>query len=248
MELYDLIAGNYEKIFPLENEKVDFIKTVSPPPARILDAGCATGELAIALSKAGYETFGIDLNAKMIGYAKSAAAKNLQPENKIRFETESLTAIGRFGIFDAVLCFGNTLPHLADGTEVSAFFASVYKSLSDNGTFVFQLLNYDKILSEKKADFVIKETDGFIFKRRYEFLPNGKIEFIIEFTDKMQGKTHTGSTTLLPLTRQTLCTIAEKTGFTSVTVYSDYGCTKSDLHEYSSVYIAKKGARNFEKL
>ena len=248
MNVYDLIAEHYSELFPLEAEKLDFIRHLCPLPGRLCDAGCATGDLAVGLYQRGYSVCGLDLNAKMIGYAKSAAAKNLQPENKIRFETESLTAIGRIGIFDAVLCFGNTLPHLADGTEVSAFFASVYKSLSDNGTFVFQLLNYDKILSEKKADFVIKETDGLIFKRRYEFLPNGKIEFIIEFTDKMQGKTHTGSTALLPLTRQTLCTIAEKTGFTSVTVYSDYGCTESDLHEYSSVYIAKKGAKNLEKL
>lgn len=240
MELYDLIADNYETIFPIESEKIDFIKKLCPPSARIFDAGCATGGLAIRLCKEGYSVLGVDLNNKMIELAKKAAAQNLGTNADINFKTAGITDITEFGTFNAVLCFGNTLPHLPNEHIVSAFFHSVQKSLSDRGLFLFQILNYDKILSDKKIDFRVMETAAFIFKRHYEFLLGGKIKFIIEFTDKKRNKTHLGSTILLPLIQQPLCALLHKAGFKSVRAYSDYGLTKSNLQEYSAVYVAKK--------
>lgn len=236
MKLYDLIAKNYETIFPLEKEKIDFIKTLCKA-GRVFDAGCATGELCFTLLDNGFQAAGIDLNKKMISIAQN---KIKTEASHIRFEVEDMRNILNFGQFNAVLCFGNTLPHLKTEDHVFSFFVSVHKSLLEKGVFIFQILNYDKILSEQKQEFRIVETPLFIFKRSYEFLHDGTIKFIIEFTDKEQNKTLSDYTVLLPLKRNFLKTGLEAAGFKKVHTYSDYNFTPSDLTEYSTIYVAEK--------
>lgn len=74
MNVYDLIADHYSELFPVEAEKLDFIQHLCPLPGRLCDAGCATGDLALGLHQRGYDIYGLDLNAKMIGIAEQKAA------------------------------------------------------------------------------------------------------------------------------------------------------------------------------
>lgn len=253
MQLYDVIAGNYESLFPLETEKLDFIQRLCAPPARIFDIGCATGELALALARAGYRVHAIDLNAKMIDRAQKATARLVPAERDFapdavcpphtaipEFKTADMRFINDCGVYDAALCFGNTLVHLATEREVYDFFVSVYKSLINGGFFVFQILNYDKILSEHKAEFRTIEAAGIVFKRSYEFLSDGKIGFTIELTDTHNGITHFDSAVLLPLRQKTLFGFLDKALFKNIHAFADYKGTKSDLTEFATVYAAQK--------
>jgi glycine/sarcosine N-methyltransferase len=236
MSIYDLIADNYSAIFPPDENRVRFIKSLCPSgSARILDAGCATGDIAMDLAKYGHDVTGIDLNSRMISIAKSNI-KN--PQHKIDFRVMNMLDIGQLGMFNLVLCFGNTLPHLQSETEVNNFFIAANSSLLPGGPFVFQILNYDKILSEAKMDFRVIETGSFIFRRDYTFQDNGLISFKIEFEDKETGRVYSDSTDLLPLSQKQLLALLKKAGFKAVNVYSDYEMTKSDLTEYSSLYVA----------
>ena len=239
MNVYDLIAEHYSEVFPLEAEKLDFIRHLCPLPGRLCDAGCATGDLAVGLHQRGYDIYGLDLNAKMIGIAKEKAS-GIRTSGELAFHQANISDILQFGICNGVLCFGNTLPHLPDETALRHFFSAVYQSLQEHGVFIVEVLNYDRILAEKKMDFKDKETDAFIFKRRYDFLPDGNIKFTITFTDKRHHTTHSDFTVLHPLQRQTLLTLFEQTGFRSVATYSDYSFTQSCAEDYAVVYTAKK--------
>ena len=44
-----------------------------PPPARVLDAGCGTGRVAIRLTQRGYDCVGVDLDASMLSVARQRA-------------------------------------------------------------------------------------------------------------------------------------------------------------------------------
>jgi glycine/sarcosine N-methyltransferase len=238
MGIYDLIAGNYNAIFPPDKNRVRFIKSIFPSTAgRILDVGCATGDMSIELAKSGYDVIGIDLNSKMIDIA-GGNIKN--PLDKIEFHVMNMLDIDKLGIFDLILCFGNTLPHLQSETEVNKFFAAANTCIHDNGAFIFQILNYDKILSEGKIDFRIVENVSFIFRRNYTFLDNGMISFNIEFEDRETGRIYSDSTDLLPLRQEQLLAFLKNTGFKTINAYSDYDMTKSDLREYASIYVAEK--------
>lgn len=238
MSIYDLIAENYSDIFPCDENSVRFIKSMAQSAgAGILDAGCATGDTAIELAKSGYDVTGIDLNSRMIHIAGNKI-KNLR--HKVQFHVMNMLDIDKLGIFNLILCFGNTLPHLQPVTEVNKFFIKAGTCIPDNGSFIFQILNYDRILSEHKIEFPVIENDSFIFRRNYAFPDSGLILFNIEFKDKKTGLVYSGSTDLLPLRQKQLLSLLEKTGFKNINVYSDYDMKKSDLQEYSSIYVAGK--------
>lgn len=239
MNVYDLIAEHYSELFPLEAEKLDFIQHLCPLPGRLCDAGCATGDLAIGLYQRGYSVCGLDLNAKMISIAEQHAS-GIRTSKELAFHRADIADILQFGSCNGVLCFGNTLPHLHDEAALRHFFSSVYQTLHSGGVFVVEILNYDRIMAEKKMNFRDKETENFIFKRCYEFLPDGNIQFTIEFTDKRRSTVGSDFTVLHPLQRQTLLALLRQAGFKSIAAYSDYRFTEISPEDYAVVYVAKK--------
>jgi len=73
MELYNILADEYDNIFPVDKELVNFVKAVFPNKKELLiDAGCASGALAVSLVFDGYSIIGIDSGEYMI---KKAAEK-----------------------------------------------------------------------------------------------------------------------------------------------------------------------------
>lgn len=239
MTVYDLIAEHYSELFPLEAEKLDFIQHLCPLPGRLCDAGCATGDLAIGLYQRGYSVCGLDLNAKMIGIAEQHTS-GICTSKELAFHRADIADILQFGTCNGVLCFGNTLPHLHDEVALRHFFSSVYQTLYTGGVFVIEILNYDRILADTKMNFRAKETKSFIFKRGYEFLPDGNIKFTIEFTDKRRNTVGSDFTVLHPLQRQTLLALLRQAGFKSIATYSGYSFTESNPEDYAVVYVAKK--------
>jgi glycine/sarcosine N-methyltransferase len=139
--------------------------------------------------------------------------------------------------FSLITYFGNTIPHLGSPTEVSDFFGQVYAVLSPGGTFIFQILNYDRILKERKCDFPVIKNSDFIFRRSYEFL-NDKINFTIEM--EIKGKKLSDSTLLYPLTKNQAIKLLKETGFANIQIYGDYLFKESDEKEFAALYVSEK--------
>ncbi|MCW4355998.1 methyltransferase domain-containing protein [Hoyosella sp. YIM 151337] len=94
------------------------------PGARVLDAGCGTGRVAIWLQEHGYHCVGVDLDESMLDVARRRA-----PElNWIHGDLADLDAAS-LGTFDLVVAAGNVIPLVASGTEqqVVECLASVLK-------------------------------------------------------------------------------------------------------------------------
>ncbi|WP_406285962.1 class I SAM-dependent methyltransferase [Embleya sp. NBC_00896] len=84
-------------------------------PARVLDAGCGTGRVAIELARQGHEVVGVDLDASMLAEAETAAPG-------LTWVLDDLAdldpaPLGGRGSFDLVVAAGNVLIFLAPGTE-----------------------------------------------------------------------------------------------------------------------------------
>jgi SAM-dependent methyltransferase len=90
-----------------------FLAGLLAPPARILDAGCGTGRIAVRLHELGYDVVGVDLDASMLDVARSEA-----PE--LDWRRADLASFDLGEAFDAVLVAGNTVPLLEDGTLAAA--------------------------------------------------------------------------------------------------------------------------------
>ncbi|GAA4235742.1 SAM-dependent methyltransferase [Streptosporangium album] len=83
-----------------------------PAGARVLDAGCGTGRVAIRLAELGYDCAGVDLDGSMLAVARRTA-----PE--LSWILADLSALDLAGTapFDLVVAAGNVVPLLAPGTE-----------------------------------------------------------------------------------------------------------------------------------
>lgn len=99
-----------------------------PPGARVLDAGCGTGRVAIRLAELGHECVGVDADAPMLAEARKAAPH-------LRWIEADLAAYRADTAFDLVICAGNVIPLLVRGTE-AAVVANLAAALAPDGLLV----------------------------------------------------------------------------------------------------------------
>jgi len=216
MGMYKGFTECYDELFPLKKKRLDFLnrylKGTSP---RILDIGCATGELANILSGRGDRVTGVDLDEKMIDTAKKKAqAAGLSTE----FYMKDMAQLDFFSsTFDVVLCLGNTLPHLGNIEAVYSFLERVNKMLSRDGLLVLQIVNFDRMLKHKISQLPLLETANLLFHRNYKYIKTGRfisnVLFDVRLTDKEGRVIYEGSETLLPLRGQQLKKALAETGF-----------------------------------
>ncbi|MEV1289679.1 class I SAM-dependent methyltransferase [Micromonospora sp. NPDC049679] len=86
-----------------------------PPGARVLDAGCGTGRVAVRLAELGYRCVGVDLDDSMLAEARRAAPE--LPWLRADLTELDLPAHGIPEPFDLIVSAGNVIPLLAPGTE-----------------------------------------------------------------------------------------------------------------------------------
>lgn len=98
---------------------------------RVLDAGCGTGRVAVELVRRGHEVVGTDLDASMLAVARREAPHVAWVEADLA----DLTDVDLGDPFDLVVCAGNVVPLLADGTEPAAV-AAMAAVLRPGGTLV----------------------------------------------------------------------------------------------------------------
>jgi SAM-dependent methyltransferase len=108
----------------------------------VLDVACGGGHHAIALAREGHVTSGADVSAEMIKLARRNAA---QVGVSVDFKQAGFAEVGAHfsGVFDAVLCLGNSLPHLLTEAEQVASLSAMRGRLRAGGVLVLQNLNYD---------------------------------------------------------------------------------------------------------
>lgn len=86
-----------------------FVTGLVDAPARVLDAGCGTGRIAVRLHALGYRVVGVDVDETMLEMARAEA-----PGLDWRLGDLASFALGER--FDLVLLAGNILPLLEPGT------------------------------------------------------------------------------------------------------------------------------------
>ncbi|MGH3370083.1 MAG: class I SAM-dependent methyltransferase [Nocardioidaceae bacterium] len=113
--------------------EASFCATLARPPARVLDAGCGTGRVAIHLAELGFTCVGTDVDESML----SVARRHAQGLPWHLADLARLTAadLGGEDCFDLVVAAGNVVPLLAEGTLDDAVH-SLAALLRDGGLLV----------------------------------------------------------------------------------------------------------------
>jgi glycine/sarcosine N-methyltransferase len=220
---YSSISKYYSEIFPYNPAQLQFASKNfgGLDGKKVLDIGCATGELAFQMAKGGAFVTGIDLNKDLL-----EKAENEKVHPNLTFQKGDMLQLKkdfRPKEFDVVLCFGNTLVHLPSSELILEMLKDVYDILKPGGVFLLQILNYDYILSEPIAELPLIETENIKFVRYYGFDKNRlSVDFKTELHLKKEGEVIFNETPLLALKSNELKNLLEKTGFESIELFANF--------------------------
>jgi len=212
---------------------------------QVLDSACGTGMHAIALAQKGYMSAGADLSAEMIERARANAADLAV---LVRFETVGFGELaGVFGrrAFDALLCLGNSLPHLLTHAELAAALDDFSACLRPGGLLLIQNRNFDAVLARRERWMEPQahregETE-WLFLRSYDFDPGGLLTFNV-VTLRREGPApwtqQIATTRLRPLLQTEVLAALAVAGFTGITCYGNMAGAPFDPETSGNLVVA----------
>ncbi len=221
---YTSISKYYQHIFPANPEQVKFLSTVLPyNGAKVLDVGCAAGDLSFALSRFGFPIWAFDFDAEMVQIAQNAKSEETMFPV---FEMLDMRSIGNHypeTFFDTVICFGNTLVHLLNDDDILKFIQAAYKVLSPEGKLTIQILNYQYIIDNQIKSLPLIDNEHITFERRYEYENDSDlIDFNTKLTIKSTGQEITNSVKLYAIRKNKLQELLQKAGFDSFEFFGNF--------------------------
>lgn len=105
-------------------------------PGAVLDLGCGTGRVALALAEAGHPVVAVDSSPAMLEIARTRLAKSSPPVEVVEEDIRSMD-LGRR--FDVVVIALGSLQHMRTADEVAATLATVARHLEPSGRAVIDI-------------------------------------------------------------------------------------------------------------
>ena len=213
---------------------------------RVLDAACGTGQHAIALAQRGYEVTGADLSARMVERARENA---VQARIGVRFVVAGFGELAAHlgGEYDAVLCLGNSLPHVLTERDLGATLVDFAAVLRPGGVLFVQMRNFDRVLALRErwmAPQSRREADReWLFMRLYDYCGDGALDFhVVTLTREGEGTwaQRVESTRLWPWRKADLARALEGAGFGEVSLFGDMrGAAFDPVESLNLVVLAR---------
>jgi len=256
--MYNTFSDDYDRFVNWKNRlafEMPFIeKTVSQArretanPA-VLDAACGTGMHAIALAKLGFSVSGADLFPEMIARAKENAARE---GVNVHFEPAGFGSLEKTfgsGKMDALLCLGNSLPHVLSPSSLDAVLRDFAACLSPGGRLIIQNRNFDAILTSRQRwmppESARTGDEEWLFLRFYDFEPDGLITFnILELhrTGSLAWSQQLHQTCISPQRHADLVSALAGNGFPKISAYGSLAGEPFDpLTSPNLVLAAERG-------
>lgn len=240
MAFYTSIAKWYDDIFPFDESQYAFISGVLDPHLAgsrsvragkdpvsnrsFLDVGCGTGTLLSAFSDRFKRVSGLDMDEALL----SLAAKKLLPgEGKkvdlIEGDMRKLDSLFPNDEFSFIGSFGNTLPHALGPEELVKVLTSIRTLLETDGVFLFQIINYDRILDTHERSLPTIYRGEVSFERLYS-LPksSGLLDFDTILCDPEHEVEIANTVELFPVRKGQIQEYLKSAGFDHVSFFGDF--------------------------
>lgn len=229
--LYDALSQDYDRFvnwrerlameMPFLQQRIEAHRA-----KRVLDVACGTGMHALALAKQGYQVIGTDISQGMIKQAQRNAAGQALP---VTFHRKGFGELEQLGVqVDAILCLGNSLPHLLTPTALADALCDFATTLRPNGLLLIQNRNFDQVLAARErwmGPQSHREADReWLFVRFYDWLDDGLIDFnvlTLQRTGDSPWTQSAQSTRLWPITQTILHQALHQAGFVELSDWGD---------------------------
>jgi len=229
--MYDQLASDYDRFvdwpsrlsveLPFIEKILEESKHESGVKPSVLDSACGTGMHALALARKGYRVSGADQSAPMITAARNNADRaRLDVTFKVAGFGETAAAFGKEQ-FNAVICLGNSLPHLLTPQALSTALIDFRECLKPGGVLLIQNRNFDAVTASRNRwmppQAFREGEEQWVFQRFYDFESTSLIRFnMVTLTRKGDSawQSRVDSTLLRPLVREELEKEIQAAGFT----------------------------------
>lgn len=228
--LYDAFGADYDAMVSwpdrLARESPFLTKALESVGARrIIDLGSATGHHSLHFARQGYDVVGVDPSEEMVRLARAQAG-----DSNVSFLVGGFGGLRASleGEFDAVLCLGNTLPHVPDQASLQSALADIMAVLRPGGLLIVQQLNYDRIMTTRQRFLGLsqgrRDHAEYLFFRFYDYLPTGLAFNVVIMRREADGtwQHRVESTYLQPILSTQLTSTLAETGFVDVRLYANY--------------------------
>lgn len=221
---YTSIAKYYQHIFPFNPSHVDFLRNVLPyNGAKVLDVGCAIGDLSFALTHFGFPTWAFDFDAQMIEIAQNAKQEDSMFPVFEQLDMRLIDERYPEAYFNTIICFGNTLVHLLADEDIRKFVLAAHRVLAPEGKLALQILNYQYILDHQIKTLPLIDNEHICFERNYELNKGSDlINFNTKLTVKSSGQEIENSVKLYAIRKNKLQELLEEAGFRSFEFYGNF--------------------------
>jgi len=257
--LYDPFSVNYDRFVNWKERlayELPFIEQqlTASGARRILDTACGTGMHAIALAQRGYDVTGADLSVGMVERAReNSAAVGCEARFVVAGFGKLVAKLALSGVegvgngFDALLCLGNSLPHVLTADALHEMLTDFAAVLRPGGLLFIQNRNFDAVMATR-ARWMPPQAhrEGsreWLFLRFYDFAPDGTLAFNI-LTLRRDGAgewtLRSEATALRPLLHAELLDAVAAAGFSDVACYGGMQGAPFDLQASPNLVVTAR--------
>ena len=174
MEFYNNIADVYDAIThetARRDGAVNFVDWLTSEyhVETVLDVACGAGLFTLEFARQNVRAIGIDIAEDLLNLAREkAVAENLDIQWFNEPMQKSADVIN--APVDAIVCMGNSLPHLLEDSDLDATLNEFDRLLKPGAPLVLHMLNYSKVLKNKERMVGVTKKNDVEFVRFYDFL------------------------------------------------------------------------------
>ncbi len=238
MDFFQQLSTYYDLLFPFKKSTFNFVKS-QLRDGSVLDVGCGTGNMSLALIDAGYDVTAIDLDVGMLHIARSKDGRH-----QSRFIHVDMTKIGeQFADkrFENIICLGNTLVQLDELEKINLLLKKFSNQMVKGGKLILQIVNYDRVLDGNNFEFPIIDCKNVKFERSYRIGTNcGRFKFTSRITDKKTNEVFTNQVVLYPLRKGKLEEILFENGFGKIHFYGNFYGDNFSSKQTACIVCAEK--------
>lgn len=238
-DFFDELASDYDEMVSfekaVENKKRLLKNFITPGMKYAADLGCGSGVDSIALTSSGLKVTAFDPSVEMLKIAK----ENVEKEKaKVTFHNQAIDSISEDfdNQFDLLVSLGNTFGNIGKGQLIKSL-QRCKQILKPKGILLIQVLNYEKILNEKKRIVNITKGVDKYFIRFYDFIGD-EINFNIIIFNKEKPSEHKFiSTKVFPHTQDDFNSVLKKLEFSKVECFSNFDQTIFNNQESKDLVV-----------
>ncbi len=134
-QYYDVLTQNIDYT-AMAQKYDDLIFRNGGKKGILLDLGCGTGSVCIAMSRFGYDVIGVDKSQEMLTFALD---KKFESGVNVQFLHQDMTKLDMYGTIDATISTLDSLNHLASIEQLEAAVKSVSLFTNPDGLFIFDV-------------------------------------------------------------------------------------------------------------